>query len=240
MSRAKRKERRQRSQNNVIDYNNYVNKQKEVRILPRNLNQETYLETLKDSNKSIVFAVGPAGTGKTMLGVIMAVKAFKERQVDKIVITRPAVSVDEQHGFLPGTLEEKMAPWTRPIFDVLGEYFFKHELEGMMKEDIIEIAPLAYIRGRTFKNAFIVADEMQNATPSQMKMLLTRIGEDSRMVVTGDLQQADRIQDNGLLDFIKRLEDKGTKYIAKCSFETGDIERHHAVKEVLKIYGEVV
>jgi len=240
LSRAKRKERRQRSQNNVIDYNNYVNKQKEVRILPRNLNQETYLETLKDSSKSIVFAVGPAGTGKTMIGVIMAVKAFKERQVDKIVITRPAVSVDEQHGFLPGTLEEKMAPWTRPIFDVLGEYFFKHELESMMKEDIIEIAPLAYMRGRTFKNAFIVADEMQNATPSQMKMLLTRIGEGSRMVVTGDLQQADRIQDNGLLDFIKRLEDKGTKYISKCSFDTGDIERHHAVKEVLKIYGEVV
>jgi len=239
LSRAKRKERRQRSEN-VIDYNNYVKKKREVTILPRNLNQETYLETLKDYKNNIVFAVGPAGTGKTMLGVVMAVKAFKEKQVDKIVITRPAVSVDEQHGFLPGTLEQKMEPWTRPIFDVLGEYFFKNEIKGMIDEEVIEIAPLAYMRGRTFKNAYIVADEMQNATPSQMKMLLTRIGEGSRMVVTGDLQQADRIKDNGLLDFVERLETNvQTKHIAVCKFDRKDVERHQAVKEVLEIYGEI-
>ena len=235
MSRAKRKERRS---NNVIDYNNYTHKKQEVSILPRNINQETYLETLKDRKKDIVFAVGPAGTGKTLLGVMMAIKEFKEKQVDKIVITRPAVSVDEQHGFLPGTIEQKMEPWTRPIFDVFGEYFWKHEIKGMLEEDIIEISPLAYMRGRTFKNAFIVADEMQNATPSQMKMLLTRIGKGSRMVVTGDLQQADRMTSNGLLDFCNKVSPKQLQRFAVCNFEKGDVERHEVVKEVLTIYGE--
>lgn len=235
MSRAKRKE---RNRSNLIDYNNYVNKKQEVNILPRNLNQETYLETLKDQKKDIVFAVGPAGTGKTLIGVMMAIKAFKEKQVDKIVVTRPAVSVDEKHGFLPGSLEQKMEPWTRPIFDVFGEYFWKHEIKGMIEEDIIEISPLAYMRGRTFKNAFIIADEMQNATESQMKMLLTRIGKGSRMVVTGDLQQADRTTHNGLLDFTKRVSSSKLNRIAICNFDKGDVERHEVVKEVLGIYNE--
>jgi phosphate starvation-inducible PhoH-like protein len=235
LSRAKRKERRS---NNVIDYNNYAHKKQEVSILPRNINQETYLETLKDRKKDIVFAVGPAGTGKTLLGVMMAIKEFKEKQVDKIVITRPAVSVDEQHGFLPGTLEQKMEPWTRPIFDVFGEYFWKHEIKGMLEEDIIEISPLAYMRGRTFKNAYIIADEMQNATPSQMKMLLTRIGKGSRMVVTGDLQQADRMSSNGLLDFCNKVSPRQLQRLAVCNFDKGDVERHEVVKEVLSIYGE--
>ena len=168
----------------------------------------------------------------------MAIRAFKEKQVDKIVITRPAVSVDEKHGYLPGNLEQKMEPWTRPIFDVFAEYFFKHEIKGMIEEDVIEIAPLAYMRGRTFKNAFIIADEMQNATPSQMKMLLTRIGKGSRMVVTGDLQQADRMTSNGLLDFTQKVKSKNLDRLAVCNFEKGDVERHEAVKEVLDIYGE--
>ena len=235
MSRAKRKA---RNRNNLIDYNNYVNKKQEVKILPRNVNQETFLATLQNQKKDIVFAIGPAGTGKTLIGVIMAIRAFKEKQVDKIVITRPAVSVDEKHGFLPGSLEQKMDPWTRPIFDVFAEYFFKHEIKGMIEEDVIEIAPLAYMRGRTFKNAFIIADEMQNATPSQMKMLLTRIGKGSRMVVTGDLQQADRMTSNGLLDFTHKVKSKNLDRLAVCNFEKGDVERHEAVKEVLDIYGE--
>ncbi len=235
MSRAKRKT---RNRNNLIDYNNYVNKKQEVNILPRNVNQETYLATLQNQRKDIVFAIGPAGTGKTLIGVIMAIRAFKEKQVDKIVITRPAVSVDEKHGYLPGNLEQKMEPWTRPIFDVFAEYFFKHEIKGMIEEDVIEIAPLAYMRGRTFKNAFIIADEMQNATPSQMKMLLTRIGKGSRMVVTGDLQQADRMTSNGLLDFTQKVKSKNLDRLAVCNFEKGDVERHEAVKEVLDIYGE--
>jgi|TARA_X000000950_G_C13916014_1_gene661038 phosphate starvation-inducible PhoH-like protein len=235
LSRAKRKT---RNRNNLIDYNNYVNKKQEVNILPRNVNQETYLATLQNQRKDIVFAIGPAGTGKTLIGVIMAIRAFKEKQVDKIVITRPAVSVDEKHGYLPGNLEQKMEPWTRPIFDVFAEYFFKHEIKGMIEEDVIEIAPLAYMRGRTFKNAFIIADEMQNATPSQMKMLLTRIGKGSRMVVTGDLQQADRMTSNGLLDFTQKVKSKNLDRLAVCNFEKGDVERHEAVKEVLDIYGE--
>jgi phosphate starvation-inducible PhoH-like protein len=173
-----------------------------------------------------------------LLAVQVAVKHFKEGKVDKIIVTRPAVSVDEDLGFLPGTLEQKMAPWTRPIFDVLREYFNAKEIEGMIEEGIIEIAPLAYMRGRTFKNAFILADEMQNATTNQMKMLLTRIGEGSMMAVTGDLNQADRLKDNGLIDFTKRLFEGNFTHIDIVNFGQGDIERHDAVKEVLKVYGD--
>jgi len=222
---------------NVVNINTFQ-KQKTVHIIPRNRNQEAYVLTLLDPKKDIVFAIGPAGTGKTLLAVQVAVKYFKEEKIDKIIVTRPAVSVDEDLGFLPGTLEQKMAPWTRPIFDVLREYFNSREIEGMIEEGIIEIAPLAYMRGRTFKNAFILADEMQNATPNQMKMLLTRIGEGSKMAVTGDLNQADRLKDNGLIDFIKQLENKNATRLDIVQFTQGDIERHEAVKEVLSVYGD--
>ena len=237
---AKRKTRENRvsNGNNVIDFNT-IQKKNTVQLLPRNRHQETYILKLLDSSKSIVFAIGPAGTGKTMLAVQTAVKKFKEGEIDKIIVTRPAVSVDEDLGFLPGTLEEKMAPWTRPIFDVLREYFDARQITGMIEEGIIEIAPLAYMRGRTFKDAYIIADEMQNATPNQMKMLLTRLGENSEMVVTGDLAQADRLTDNGLLDFIKQFESHGqNKHLDVVRFEQGDIERHEAVKEVLQVYGD--
>jgi len=237
---AKRKARNQRvtNGNNVIDFNT-IQKKNTVQLLPRNRHQETYILKLLDDSKSIVFAIGPAGTGKTMLAVQTAVKKFKEGSIDKIIVTRPAVSVDEDLGFLPGTLEEKMAPWTRPIFDVLREYFDARQITGMIEEGIIEIAPLAYMRGRTFKDAYIIADEMQNATPNQMKMLLTRLGENSEMVVTGDLAQADRLKDNGLLDFINQLESHGqNKHLDVVRFEQGDIERHDAVKEVLQVYGD--
>jgi phosphate starvation-inducible PhoH-like protein len=163
---------------------------------------------------------------------------FKEGAVDKIIVTRPAVSVDEDLGFLPGTLEEKMAPWTRPIFDVLKEYFNAAEITGMIQEGIIEISPLAYMRGRTFKRSFILADEMQNATPNQMKMLLTRLGEDSMMAVTGDLNQADRLKDNGLIDFTRLLEHSDQSCLSVVQFNKGDIERHAAVKAVLAVYGD--
>ena len=165
-------------------------------------------------------------------------KLFKEGKVDKIIVTRPAVSVDEDLGHLPGTLEQKMAPWTRPIFDVLREYFNAREIEGMIEEGIIEIAPLAYMRGRTFKHSFILADEMQNATPNQMKMLLTRLGEGSMMAVTGDLNQADRREDNGLIDFTQLLKNNETSHLDIVQFAKGDIERHSAVKEVLEVYGD--
>jgi len=193
---------------------------------------------LLDPTKDIVFGIGPAGTGKTILAVQVAVKLFKEGAIDKIIVTRPAVSVDEDLGFLPGTLEQKMAPWTRPIFDVLREYFNAKEIEGMIEEGIIEIAPLAFMRGRTFKNSYILADEMQNATPNQMKMLLTRLGDGSRMAVTGDLAQADRPKENGLLDFVKLLEASKANHLDIVRFEQGDIERHNAVKEILQLYGD--
>ena len=237
---AKRKARNQRvsNGNNVIDFNT-VQKKHTVQLIPRNRHQENYILKLLDDEKSILFAIGPAGTGKTMLAVQAAVKKFKEGEIDKIIVTRPAVSVDEDLGFLPGTLEQKMAPWTRPIFDVLREYFDARQIEGMIEEGIIEIAPLAYMRGRTFKNSYIIADEMQNATPNQMKMLLTRLGENSEMVVTGDLAQADRLKDNGLIDFIHQFESHGqNKHLDVVRFEQGDIERHDAVKEVLQVYGD--
>ena len=226
-------------QSNLIQIKPYLKRKQQVLIVPRNVSQENYLELLKNPKKFIVFAIGPAGTGKTMMGVQMAIKLFKEGVVNKIIITRPAVSVDEEHGFLPGTLNQKMEPWTRPIMDVFEEYYHPKEIAEMLEDGVIEISPLAYMRGRTFKNAFIVADEMQNATPSQMKMLLTRLGENSRMVVTGDLNQADRPSENGLLEFCS-LYGQGGDYrmIAMAQFGTRDVERHPVVKEILSIYKE--
>jgi phosphate starvation-inducible PhoH-like protein len=228
------------SEVNIIDFQPYLPAKKQrVNIQARNANQKLYLTKLYEESTSIVLAIGPAGTGKTMLAVQFGVKLFQEGKVDRIVVTRPAVSVDEDLGFLPGDLNEKMAPWTRPIFDVLGEYYQKKEIASMLEEGTIEISPLAYMRGRTFKNAYIVADEMQNATVSQMKMLLTRLGEGSKMVVTGDLAQADRVSDNGLIDFCNLLEQKEyLEHIDIIRFDAKDIERHNAVKEVLAVYGE--
>ena len=228
------------SEVNIIDFQPYLPAKKQrVNIQARNANQKLYLSKLYEEATSIVLAIGPAGTGKTMLAVQFGIKLFQEGKVDRIVVTRPAVSVDEDLGFLPGDLNEKMAPWTRPIFDVLGEYYQKKEIASMLDEGTIEISPLAYMRGRTFKNAYIVADEMQNATVNQMKMLLTRLGEGSKMVVTGDLAQADRLSDNGLIDFCNLLEQKEyLEHIDIIRFDNKDIERHNAVKEVLAVYGE--
>jgi phosphate starvation-inducible PhoH-like protein len=234
-----KKQQHQQRSDDVISVRAYKKREKHVNIIPKNLSQEDYLDLLDDHNKAIVFAMGPAGTGKTMLGVLAAIDAMKKGHCDKIVITRPAVSVDEQHGFLPGTLVEKMAPWTRPIFDVMEEYWSPHEIESMIADNVIEIAPLAYMRGRTFKNAWIIADEMQNATPSQMKMLLTRIGDNSKIVVTGDLAQHDRgFENNGLKDFVALLKKKQSPMIGVVEFQRKDVERHAAVSAVLEIYGD--
>jgi len=227
--------------NNIINFQEYVpEKKKQVKIIPRNRAQETYFTKLKDPSKTMIFAIGPAGTGKTLLATQTAVQLLKNRDIEKIIVTRPAVSVDEQHGFLPGTLEKKMEPWTRPIFDVFAEYYYAKEIQHMLIEGIIEVSPLAYMRGRTFKNAFILADEMQNATPNQMKMLLTRIGENSRMVITGDLKQADRLEDNGLIEFVNLLQNTNhdLNHVDIVNFSQKDIERHPAVKEILGIYGD--
>jgi len=236
---TKRVKKRFTSDVKVIDFQPYLPQKKQrVVMQARSANQKQYLQKLQDEDTSIVFAIGPAGTGKTMLAVMHGIKLFQEGIVDKIVVTRPAVSVDEDLGFLPGTLNEKMAPWTRPIFDVLGEYYKTQDIAKMLDEGVIEISPLAYMRGRTFKNAYIIADEMQNATVNQMKMLLTRLGENSKMVVTGDLAQADRLNDNGLINFCNLLTNKDTNHIDVIQFDHKDIERHAAVAEVLSLYGD--
>lgn len=240
MSSQKRVKKRFTSEVNVIDMQSYAPPQKKNRVVlsPRTKNQENYVQKLEDERKTIVFAIGPAGTGKTIMAVMHGIKLMQEGVIEKIIVTRPAVSVDEDLGFLPGTLNEKMAPWTRPIFDVLSEYYDQKTVESMLYEGTIEIAPLGFMRGRTFKNAYIIADEMQNATQNQMKMLLTRIGEGSKMVVTGDLAQADRLQDNGLIDFTQRLESRNCQRIDVAKFDHKDIVRHPAVKEVLNLYGD--
>jgi phosphate starvation-inducible PhoH-like protein len=225
---------------NVINIDHRLNeKRRRVQIYPKSLSQETYLLKLNDPNKMIVFAIGPAGTGKTMLAVQWAIDQLKYGSADKIIITRPAVSVDEQHGFLPGDLNQKMEPWTKPIFDVFSENFNAREIENFVREGVIETSPLAYMRGRTFKNSVVIADEMQNATPSQMKMLLTRLGSNSKMVVTGDLQQADRPCNNGLLEFLQLFNNfENHRYVDLVKFDIHDVERHEAVKEILAIYGD--
>lgn len=214
-------------------------KTKRVELIPRNLSQEHYVEALLDDRKHVVFAMGPAGTGKTLLATKYAIQQMQEGECERIVITRPAVSVDEQHGFLPGTLIQKCEPWMLPILDVFREHYDQRVIQRMMLDNVLEIAPLAYCRGRTFKNCLVIGDEMQNATPSQMKMLLTRIGENSRMFITGDLRQHDRgFEKNGLKDFIERLQAYRSDTIAVVTFDVGDVERHPVIEEILAIYGE--
>lgn len=223
----------------VIDFSKFKKRENRVNILPKNLAQEDYIALLDDLSIDIIFAAGPAGTGKTMIAVLSAIRALKSGQCEKIVVTRPAVSVDEQHGFLPGTLVEKMAPWVRPVLDIFEEYYSPKEIETMIEENIIEIAPLAYMRGRTFKNAIIIFDEAQNCTPSQMEMVLTRIGNNSRMFITGDLQQHDRgFEKNGMMDFLHLLENSNSDRIGAVKFTRGDVERHPVVSDVLKIYNK--
>jgi len=205
---------------------------------PKNNSQEIYNSLLRQKSKKIVVATGPAGTGKTLFATEYGVKNFLLGTYEKLIFTRPSVSVDEDLGYLPGTLEEKMAPWVRPIYDILYNFFSPKEVTTMLEEKIIEISPLGYMRGRTFKNCWIVADEMQNSTVSQMKMLLTRLGENSRLVITGDLEQYDRPNElNGLEDFLTKFKGKRSSSITSFEFQRSDIQREEVVKEVLDIYG---
>ena len=224
---------------NAINFT-HEHKKRNLELIPKSQNQEKYILDLLDPRKEIVVGYGPAGTGKTYLAMQAAVKAFRNHEVERIVLTRPAVGVeDEKHGFLPGTLEQKMAPWVRPLFDVLREYYSVRDVTHMMEEQIIEISPLAFMRGRTFKNAYLVADEMQNATPGQMKMLLTRIGEGSKIVITGDVEQADKSgKHNGLLDLHQRLTNTNVNGMSLCEFQNKDIQRHKIIDDVLNLYSE--
>jgi len=201
---------------------------------PRNMVQVKYLDLLY-AKVPIVIGTGPAGTGKTLLACHVGAKALANRRVERLILTRPAVSVDEQHGFLPGTLDKKMEPWTRPMFDCLYRYMSQKQVKNLIADGKIEISSLAYMRGRTFDNSLIIGDEMQNSTPSQMKMLLTRIGFNSKMVITGDVNQHDRgFENNGLADFISKLNDSDN--IKHIEFSEADIERHEVIKEVLQMY----
>jgi len=205
--------------------------------VPKGGHQEEYCAMLKRPSKKIIVVSGPAGTGKTLFATEHGVKNFLWGVYDKLVFTRPSVSVDEDLGYLPGTLEDKMAPWVRPIYDVLYQFISPKEVQQCMEDKLIEIAPLGFMRGRTFKNTWIVADEMQNSTISQMKMLLTRLGENSRLIITGDLEQFDRSGErNGLEDFLEKFRGKRSKSIGSFEFERHDIQREDVVKEVLEIY----
>lgn len=203
---------------------------------PRNHSQKKLLNYLKNPSYRIIVASGPAGTGKTLFSVEEGLRNFIEGNVEKIIFTRPSVSVDEKLGFLPGTLEDKMAPWVRPIFDIVHNFINPKNLEKLIDDKIIEICPLGYMRGRTFKNCWIVADEMQNSTIAQMKMLLTRIGQNSKLVITGDLEQNDLFGKNGLDDFLNKIRGRRSNSINSVEFEDKDIEREDVVKEVLDIY----
>jgi phosphate starvation-inducible PhoH-like protein len=197
-------------------------------IIARTPLQALYVKKLLDARKSILVASGPAGCGKTLFACKAAAQALVTKRVESIIITRPTVSVDEELGFLPGKLEKKMEPWVKPMFEIF-------EKERVQKN--VEIVPLAYMRGRTFKHSFIIADEMQNSTQNQMKMVLTRLGEGSKMVVTGDLDQSDvRFADNGLKDLFERIGAQEFEYLDRIIFSNKDIQRHPAISEVLSIY----
>ena len=198
--------------------------------------QETYMKALKKSE--LVFGIGPAGTGKTYLAVAMACAMLESGQVQRIVLSRPAVEAGEKLGFLPGDMKEKVDPYLRPLYDALYDMMDPAIVEKLIEEQVIEIAPLAFMRGRTLSNSFVILDEAQNTTTMQMKMLLTRLGEESRMVITGDPSQIDlpRGMKSGLIDSLDVL--RGVGEIKQVRFREGDVIRHPLVAKIVKAYNQ--
>jgi len=211
-----------------------VVKTRKKHISPRSSLQATYLRSI-DANE-LVFGIGPAGTGKTYLAVAKAVEALTTGEVDRIILSRPAVEAGEQLGFLPGDMQEKVDPYLRPIYDALYDMLPQDQVEKRMEKGEIEIAPLAFMRGRTLSNAFVILDEAQNTTAVQMKMFLTRLGEGSRMVVTGDLSQVDLPHGvrSGLRDALETLD--GVKGVGSIRFTEKDVVRHALVKRIVDAY----
>ncbi|MGX6980056.1 PhoH family protein [Vagococcus elongatus] len=205
-------------------------------IRPKTYGQKQYIETIK--KKDITFGIGPAGTGKTFLAVVMAIAALRKGEVQKIVLTRPAVEAGENLGFLPGDLKEKVDPYLRPVYDALYTVFGVEHTNRLMERGVIEIAPLAYMRGRTLDDAFVILDEAQNTTIAQMKMFLTRLGFSSKMIVNGDISQIDlpRGVISGLVDAQKKL--KHIKRIGFVKFESTDVVRHPVVAEIIDAYDQ--
>ena len=203
-------------------------------VVPRTEGQRRYVDAMQEHD--VVFAIGPAGTGKTYLAVAMAVRMLRDGTIKKIVLTRPAVEAGEKLGFLPGTVEAKVNPYLRPLYDALYDLLDPVQIRKFTEGDVIEIAPLAYMRGRTLNNAFIILDEGQNTTPAQMKMFLTRMGERSRIVVTGDITQIDLLPStqSGLVQVSRLLA--GINDIAFCRFGKDDIVRHRVVQRIVDAY----
>jgi phosphate starvation-inducible protein PhoH and related proteins len=205
-------------------------------VQPKSLNQRRYIDTIEKND--MVFAVGPAGTGKTYLAVAMAVSALMNKQVNRIVLARPAVEAGERLGFLPGTLQEKVDPYLRPLYDALYDLLDQEKVDRCLEKNVIEIAPIAFMRGRTLNDSFIILDEAQNTTIEQMKMFLTRMGFNSKAVITGDITQIDlpNAKRSGMLDAIEIL--KNVNGIAFNYFDEGDVVRHHLVQRIIHAYDE--
>jgi phosphate starvation-inducible protein PhoH and related proteins len=205
------------------------------RVSPRSPTQAAYLRAMRAHD--LVFGIGPAGTGKTYLAVATGVALLKQRAVDRLILSRPAVEAGERLGFLPGDMKDKVDPYLRPLYDALQDMLPDGKLGAKLESGQIEIAPLAFMRGRTLANAFVILDEGQNTTPAQMKMFLTRLGENSRMVVTGDPSQDDLPPGtrSGLVDAVRRLDQ--TREVAVIRFTEQDIVRHPLVEVILKAYG---
>jgi phosphate starvation-inducible protein PhoH and related proteins len=205
-------------------------------VRAKTFRQRQYIQALRKND--LIFCSGPAGTGKTFLAVVVAVQALLADQYERIILTRPAVEAGERLGFLPGDLQQKVNPYLRPLYDAINEFIDPEKVPSLMERGVIEVAPLAYMRGRTLNNAFIIVDEAQNTTPAQMKMVLTRLGFRSRMVVTGDMTQTDLpgYQDSGLQMALKIL--KNVEGIAFCEFSQKDVVRHSLVQRIVKAYEE--
>ena len=214
---------------------------KAVKIIPRNVHQEEYLEYLLNPEKKIIIASGRAGTGKTTIGLLAAIQALSQKQISRIILCRPSVTIDmEDHGFLPGTLEDKMEPHLIPLFDIINEYYSQKEINFMLENKILDVTPIAYARGRNFKNCYILVDESQGCSINQLKSLMTRLCDGAKLILTGDNTQTDKkLGENGLFEFCKLLERYGeSKYIAVVDFTHAAIERDPVVEEVLKIFGD--
>lgn len=205
-------------------------------IVPKTLGQKAYLQSIFKND--VVFGIGPAGTGKTYLAMAAAVSMLIEGKVDRIILSRPAVEAGENLGFLPGDLNEKILPYLRPLYDALYDMMSQADVEKLIEKEIIEIAPLAYMRGRTLNHAFVILDEAQNTTPEQMMMFLTRLGEGSKMVITGDITQIDipKSRSSGLLEVREILNN--LKDISFHTFEAGDVVRHHLVQKIILAYDQ--